>query len=303
MPLFSQSVRYFEKVADLESVRQAAGIMNINPSAVSRQILILERELGLPLFERLPRGLRLTAAGRMLLTQVRRWGDDRSQLTDALKSLGGAKVGVVRIAASEALTYCVLPAAIAAFRAQLPGFRVETSVGTVDEIVGQIAMGDADLGIGFNVPPTPTLRTEFTLGLKVGAVVCPAHPLARRKRISLEECRPYPLILPDDALGLRHSIHAFLRAAVDTHTIAAIANRIVSIKSLAQSGVGIAFLNRFDVGAEVAAKTLRFVPLTNAVPSKLSIVVSKRSSDGTPLALFFEYLKQELESPVRAEVR
>src|SRR6266852_2695579 len=93
VPLFSQSVRYFEKVADLESVRQAAGIMNINPSAVSRQILILERELGLPLFERLPRGLRLTAAGRMLLTQVRRWGDDRSQLTDALKSLGGAKVG------------------------------------------------------------------------------------------------------------------------------------------------------------------------------------------------------------------
>ena len=303
MPLFSQSVRYFEKVADLQSVRQAAGIMNINPSAVSRQILILERELGLSLFERLPRGLRLTAAGRMLLTQVRRWGDDRSQLTDALKSLGGAKVGVVRIAASESLTYSVLPAAISAFRAQLPGFRVEASVGTVDEIVGQIAMGGADLGIGFNVPPTPTLRTEFTLGLKVGAVVCPDHPLARRKRISLEECRPYPLILPDDALGLRHTIRAFLRTAADTHTIAAVANRIVSIKSLAQSGVGIAFLNRLDVGAEVAAKTLRFVPLANAVPSKLSIVVSKRSSDGTPLALFFEYLKQELESAVRAETR
>ena len=298
MPLFSQSVRYFEKVADLESVRQAAGIMNINPSAVSRQILILERELGLPLFERLPRGLRLTAAGRVLLTQVRRWGDDRSQLTDALKSLVGAKAGVVRIAASEALTYRVLPAAISAFRAQLPGFRVEASVGTVDEIVGQIAMGGADLGIGFNVPPTPTLRTEFTLGLKVGAVVCPDHPLARRKRISLEECRPYPLILPDDALGLRSSIRTFLRAAADTHTIAAVANRIVAIKSLAQSGVGIAFLNRLDVAAEVAAKTLRFVPLANAVPSKLSIVVPRRSSDGTPLALFFNCLKQELESAI-----
>ena len=298
MPLFSQSVRYFEKVADLESVRQAAGIMNINPSAVSRQILILERELGLPLFERLPRGLRLTAAGRVLLTQVRRWGDDRSQLTDALKSLVGAKAGVVRIAASEALTYRVLPAAISAFRAQLPGFRVEASVGTVDEIVGQIAMGGADLGIGFNVPPTPTLRTEFTLGLKVGAVVCPDHPLARRKRISLEECRPYPLILPDDALGLRSSIRTFLRAAADTHTIAAVANRIVAIKSLAQSGVGIAFLNRLDVAAEVAAKTLRFVPLANAVPSKLSIVVPRRWSDGTPLALFFNCLKQELESAI-----
>lgn len=296
MPLFSQSVRYFEKVADLQSVRQAAAFMNIHPSAVSRQIMILERELGLPLFERLPRGIRLTAAGRMLLTQVRRWGDDRAQLTDALKSLAGAKVGVVRISTSEALTYSVLPAAIAAFRARLPGFRVEITAGNVDEIAAQVATGGADLGIGFNIPSTPAVRTEFALGLKVGAIVCPGHPLARRKRLSLEECRPYPLILPDDALSMRYSIRAFLQAAADTHTIAAVANRIVSIKSLAQSGVGIAFLNRFDVASEVAANRLRYVPLANTVQSKLSIVAPKRSSDGTPLALFFEYVKQELQS-------
>lgn len=296
MPLFSQSVRYFEKVADLQSVRQAAAFMNIHPSAVSRQIMILERELGLPLFERLPRGIRLTAAGRMLLTQVRRWGDDRAQLTDALKSLAGAKVGVVRISTSEALTYSVLPAAIAAFRARLPGFRVEITAGNADEIAAQVATGGADLGIGFNIPSTPAVRTEFALGLKVGAIVCPGHPLARRKRLSLEECRPYPLILPDDALSMRYSIRAFLQAAADTHTIAAVANRIVSIKSLAQSGVGIAFLNRFDVASEVAANRLRYVPLANTVQSKLSIVAPKRSSDGTPLALFFEYVKQELQS-------
>ena len=277
--------------------------MNINPSAVSRQILLLEQELGLALFERLPRGLRLTAAGRLLLAQIRRWGDDRSQLTDALKSLAGMKVGVVRIAASEALTYSILPAAIAAFRAQLPGFRVEVAVGTVDEIVGQIAMGAADLGVGFNVPPTPTLRTEFTLGLKIGAIVCPEHPLANRKRITFEECRPYPLILPDDYLGLRHTIRAFLRAAADTHIIGAVANRIVAIKSLAQSGVGIAFLNRLDVAAEVTAKTLCFLPLANAVPSKLSIVMRERSTDGTPVALFLGHLEQELESTVLAEAK
>jgi DNA-binding transcriptional LysR family regulator len=89
MPLLSQAARYFEKVAELQSVRQAATILCINPSAISRQILALEEELGLPLFERRPRGLKLTAAGQMLLAQVHRWGEDRLHLVDALKSLGG----------------------------------------------------------------------------------------------------------------------------------------------------------------------------------------------------------------------
>jgi DNA-binding transcriptional LysR family regulator len=67
MPVFSPFIRYFDEVARQGSIRKAADRLNVAPSAVNRQILKLEDELGAPLFERLPRGLRLTAAGEILI--------------------------------------------------------------------------------------------------------------------------------------------------------------------------------------------------------------------------------------------
>lgn len=67
MPAFSRFLRYFVVVGRLGSIRKAAEILNVSASAIDRQILNVEADIGIPLFERLPTGLRLTAAGEIMV--------------------------------------------------------------------------------------------------------------------------------------------------------------------------------------------------------------------------------------------
>ncbi|WP_179208886.1 LysR family transcriptional regulator [Salinicola salarius] len=82
MQLLQTSLRYFEEVARQGSLRKAAERLHVAASAVNRQILKLEAELGVPLFERLPRGLRLSAAGELMLYQIRQWQRDERHLLE-----------------------------------------------------------------------------------------------------------------------------------------------------------------------------------------------------------------------------
>ena len=75
-PLHPKALRYLTAVAQLGSVQAAAREVSISASAIDRQILMLEEDMGVPLFERLPRGMRLTAAGELLLALSQRWKTD-----------------------------------------------------------------------------------------------------------------------------------------------------------------------------------------------------------------------------------
>ena len=103
MPVFSRFLQYFIAVAQQGSIRRASEILNITASAVDRQILLAEQHLGIPLFERLPSGLRLTAAGALLFDQARRWGKEFDSVRVAFEDLRGLRRGHVRFALIDAL--------------------------------------------------------------------------------------------------------------------------------------------------------------------------------------------------------
>src|SRR5215472_8186671 len=101
MPLLSQAARLVDEVARNGSIRRAAARMNASPSAVNRQILNLETELGVALFERLPNGMRLTAAGEAILVEIRRWRQAQSRVQRHLQELKGLQRGHVAIGMME----------------------------------------------------------------------------------------------------------------------------------------------------------------------------------------------------------
>ena len=106
---FSRFLRYFQVVGRAGSIRRAAETLNVSASAIDRQILRAEGDLNLPLFERLPGGLRLTAAGELLMDAAQRWGRDYDQLMMRLEDLRGLRRGHVRIAVIQALALGFLP--------------------------------------------------------------------------------------------------------------------------------------------------------------------------------------------------
>ena len=109
-------LRYVDEVARAGSIRKAADVLHVTASAVNRRIMDLEEELGAPLFERRPRGVRLTAAGELFVRYIREQTGDVERMKSQIEDLKGLRRGTVRIACSQALALDFLPREIAAYR-------------------------------------------------------------------------------------------------------------------------------------------------------------------------------------------
>lgn len=284
MYLLLTALRYFEEVARQGSLRRAAERLHVAASAVNRQILKLEDELGVLLFERLPRGLRLSPAGERLLEQVRQWQRDERRLQEELGEIRGSGCAEVRIASVESLTDQLLPAVLTEFRRDFPRVRFVITTGLTDIILERVAVGEADIGLCINPPMLSKIRVIKQVELEFGAVMAPTHPLAEQASVSLEACLAYPAILPDSEMFHGSTLQQVL-ARANLEAVPYVAcNRILSIKSMARAGLGVAFLNRLDIARELVHGELLFRSLQDRDITKARLSLCAHSDRELPLA-------------------
>jgi DNA-binding transcriptional LysR family regulator len=296
MSLILLSLRYFEEVARHGSLRKAADHLHVAASAVNRQILKLEDELGVPLFERLPRGMRLSPAGEIILYQVRQWQRDERQLIGYLGDIRGAGSAEIRIATIESMTDRVLPEVLHRFGQRFPRVRFVISTGVTATILEQVVTGEADIGICMNAPPTRKVRFVEKVNLSFGAVVAPSHPLAQKPSLKLRDCTPFPLIRPDTEMFAGSTLQRLLDTTDLQFSTLAHCNRILSIKSLARSGLGVAFLTRLDIAREVEQQELAFNVLSDhrQVRSHLSLCVAADRPLPMATTVILEQIRQAI---------
>ena len=145
-------LHYFDAVARAGSIRKAAEQLNVTSSAVNRRIMDLEQELETPLFERRPRGVRLTAAGELFVHYVREQTSDLDRVRSQIEDLKGLRRGTVRIAASQALALEFLPREIAAYRARFPFVHFDVRVLDHIRAMTSLAEYEVDLVLVFRPP-------------------------------------------------------------------------------------------------------------------------------------------------------
>jgi len=290
--MLSRFSLYFDEVARQGSIRQASERLRIAPSAIDRQILQMEARMGTKLFERTPQGLRLTAAGELLLDMVRRWRREMSAMTSRIEDLRGLRRGEVSIAVVEgALEF--LSCALAKFREMYPGIVYRLHVAGAPAVTENILRGEADVGLTVNPGENSALRVERTLIYQVGAVVPPNHPLAASQEISVIACNDYPLVIPSGAISLRAVIdEAWQRDAGTAPQMIAEADSIQSIKTLAKAGIGVGLLTKLDAMSEIKDGSLVFVALTGRrIPlSVLSVISAAGRSLSVPASLMLQHL-------------
>lgn len=294
--LHSRMLRYLDEVARCGSIRKAAGRLNVASSAINRQILALEEELGAKVFERLGKRLRLTATGELLIAHVRQTLKEHDRLRIRLEDLKGLRRGQVTIATMGGLAAYVLPAVLSEFRRLHPGVAVTATVLPVNEIAAAVVSGEADLGFGFNLPPVPGLHTASVVESRLGAAVLPDHALARQPNVSLGVCAEHPLILPGAGMTLRTLLDdGFARLGVTVEPIVE-TNSIELMKQCALLGLGIAFLNEIDVEAERRSSEIAFVPLKDRHVKPQILKVVHRAKGGLAVlpSLMAEALKNSL---------
>ena len=199
-------LRYFIEVARSGSVRKASERLHVAASAVNRQILNLEEELGTELFDRLPGGMRLNPAGERLLRHAQETLHGYQVMRTELDALRGERSGHVKLAAMDSCFEDLLPAAVAEFSQLFPA-ATYTIVSTQPMEVPQlVASGQVDLGLSF-VTRLPAGVVAVSLAhLPLGVVMPPAIrsprksawrcataraiPARARSRCSVPRCRP-----------------------------------------------------------------------------------------------------------------
>lgn len=207
--------QFIDVIARAGSIRKAAEALAITSTALNRRVLALEEELGVPLFERLPRGVRLSTAGELLVTHLRHQASDFERLRSQLADLAGTRRGHVGIACSQALLPYFLPEQIGRYRRDHPG--VTFSVQLRDRAAAEAALVDhsADLAIIFEPIRLSEVQILSAVRQKIHAVMDADHPLAGRETLRLRDCADYPIALPTAQFGVRALIDlALLRFSI-----------------------------------------------------------------------------------------
>ncbi len=283
--MHARVLRYLDEVVRRGSIRKAAEHLHVAPTAVNRQILDLEAELGAPLFERIHKRLRLTPLGELVLAHVRQTLREHETLRMRIEELKGARRGEVTIAVTAGLAGSLMPSLVHDFRLHYPGIVVRVLDLPVAAIAASVEAGEADLGLGYDLPESAALRVVAASDWQIGAVVAPGHALASQPSTVLAECVGYPLILPAAPLSIRGILDdAFARHAIEISPVAE-STSMALIQRLVALGAGIALLNPLDVMEERGRGALVFVPLRDGhLPRQTLRLVARARNPLAPAA-------------------
>jgi DNA-binding transcriptional LysR family regulator len=284
------------EVARVEHLGRAADILQADQSTISRKIARLEEEVGVQLFERIGRSIRVTQAGRRFVGRAERILED---LRDAIGEAAGAvsaETGQVHIGFLHTVGARWLPNRLAHFLRSYPAVRFILEEGTSAEVVGGVVAGDFDLGILGPPPPNmPELEVHPLFRERVAVVVPATHRLVGRSSCTLEDLGDDPLILPRSRSGLRKVIDdAFAAQGLPTH-VAYEGDDLSIVQGLVEAGLGITLL---PMPLPVPSNRVAIIPLRDPPIARTMVLCWDRRRTLPPAAnLFAQRLLTEVSEP------
>lgn len=182
-------LRYFVAVGEEQHFGKAAQRLRVAQPALSRQIQDLERELGFELFDRLPRGVQLNAAGRAFLSEARRIILENQDAISQAKRIAQGQVGTLRIGFTQSLAWQgTFPESLRNFRTKFSGVDFQLSPMPSTEQFPLIESGKLDAGFAFTMTPVSQELDEFRFDFVTLLLAVPVgHPLTKRKAVRLKD--------------------------------------------------------------------------------------------------------------------
>lgn len=287
---------YVDAVARHGSIRKAADTLNVASSALNRQILDLELDLGSALFERLPRGVRLTAAGEVFLAYVRQALSELKAVESQVEQLRGLVRGQVGIAAVESVAGELLPSVITQFQAEHPNVRFNVRIGAPDDLVAALVADQVDLILTHYPPPRKNVAIVVAAQQALCALVVRDHPLAKRSELRLRDCLAYPLALGDATLAGRALIEQVLAQASFDLDPRLVSNSVETMKAFARMNRGVCFQFRTPGKTLIPSGDMIALPLVDPPLLQARLILATRRGRVLPIAAatFVELLRTVL---------
>jgi LysR family cyn operon transcriptional activator len=283
----------FVSIVDAGSMARASARLNLSQPAASRQILALEAELGVPLFDRIGRRLRLTSQGEDLLRQSRRLLMEADLLSAQARALKGGQTGILRVGATPMVIEHTLSAFLGEYQLRHPGVEVHFVEDGGLRLPSRLEQSDIHLAL---IVPDGRFQSRFLYPVHNLALVHNKHALSRHRIVEIEELADQPLLLLHRTFGSREWLDtafniAHLRARV-----------------LLESAAPHTLMALTDVGYGIA-----IVPSTVLVPERLRALplVQRKGSIGRwltiawdpqrPLSVYAQHYVEELTEYCRRD--
>jgi DNA-binding transcriptional LysR family regulator len=279
----------FLAVADHGHLGRAAEALGADQSTVSRKVARLEQELGVALFERIGRSIRLTQPGARFVHRAERVIHDLQEAVDEIRGVASAESGEVRIGFLHTVGIHWLPEQMARFLRDHPNVRFSLAEGTPPEVISGLLGGDYDLGI---VGPPPTghrdLEVRALFRERVAVAVPVGHRLVGRTSVTLRDIADEALVLPRERTGMRRVIDdAFEREGL-AKRVAYEGDDFTIIQGLVESGLGVTLL---PMPLPFPSDRVAVIPLRQPpIARTMALCWDRRRALPASAALFSEHL-------------
>jgi DNA-binding transcriptional LysR family regulator len=291
---------YLDAVSRAGSIRKAAENLHVASTALNRKILEIESDIGTPLFERLPHGVRLTAAGEVLLVAVRRGIADLRAAQSQIERLRGMVRGTVRLGCVESAAGSFVPASIGLFQRSHPGVQFEMTTKPTASLVDALMADAVDIALLHDPQSYELMRVVCAIPQRLCAMVRRGHPLSDRRSLRLSDCQPYAVAMSDRSFGSRRLIDACANNGRLQLQVVLESSTIQSLKQFSMETGAISF--QYEIGAcgDGSTPELVGIPLSDQHLSKSQLVLAVRAGRMLPIAAlsFLDTLSQRMTALV-----
>lgn len=281
-------LKAFTTIARIGVMTRAAQELHVTQPALSAQIAKLEDEVGTPLFDRGPKGMTLTEAGRTLLPFAR---ETLARLDDAqvaLDALRGLERGALTVGGGATATTYLLPPLLGRFHERNPRIRFYVREQPSRGVVEAVLSGELDLGVvTLPISEVGRLEVEHWVDDELRLIVPAGHPLEARKTFRWEDLTDTPLVLFEAGSAVRAHIDASIGAAGVDPEIVMELRSIESIKQMVAQGIGAALVSEHALDERQPGLRCR----DRAIRRTLAVILRKDRTQSPAASAFLELMR------------
>jgi LysR family nitrogen assimilation transcriptional regulator len=297
-----KQLRTFLAIVETGNVTRAAELLHIVQPAVSRQLRLLEEDVGSALFDRTRRGMQLTKAGKTLVEYARRALNELDRARAEISPTQVGISGIVTIGLLPSTSDLLAGPLVSRIARKYPGVKIRIAVGHAGTLQTWLESGEVDVALLYEPTNTASILMQPLLEESMCVVGLPKHGLTLSKTVSLRELVRTPMILPSAPHGIRMLVdHACMQLGIDLAVVAE-TNAMSVQKSLVLGGHGVTILPLIAVAGEVAAGTLSAARLANPlVTRKLALAVSASRQLSMPVQHAITELIQCMQETIESK--
>lgn len=288
-----RQIKYFIEVANREHVTEAADALHVAQSAVSRQIVNLEEELGVSLFIREGRNVKLTPIGAVFLQHMKQAVKMMDDAKREVEEYMDPEKGTIHIGFPSSLAGYTLPTAISAFRERFPQAKFQLNQGSYTYLIDGVVKGDFNMALIGPVPrKEKKIKGKILFTEKIKALLPHSHPLAGERLLKLSDLREDSFILFPNGYILREIIVNACSQLGFEPKVAFEGKDIDAIKGLVSAGLGVTLIPEITLIDSLPRSTVKIPIIEPDVTRTVGVIIPTERELLPTEMLFYEFLSE-----------